>query len=110
MDPNAFAELMQKQSEAISHRLENCPITWQASATISEALSQGPWTKSQYAMLTSSVVDGTQRAEKAALGRRPNQSCKDFTPFWSKSDITALQSAQPLQSKLDVVASRMVAW
>ena len=108
LQAETWRDLVKKQSEAISHRLENTPLTWEVIANIAELLKEGPWTEGQHTMLSVAMSEGAGRGEKTT--RRPNQTCKDFSPYWSLGDIDILKGTCPLAQKLDTIASRMVAW
>lgn len=104
-----FRQLVQKHAESLCHSLREKPLSWEDVANIAEHLKDGPWSEAQHTMLSQAMSEGADRGEQRTT-RRPNQTCRDFSPYWSVGDLDILKGNKPLAEKLDTIASRMVAW
>ena len=104
-----FRQLVQKHAESLCHSLREKPLSWEDVANIAEHLKDGPWSEAQHTMLSQAMSEGADRGEQRTT-RRPNQTRRDFSPYWSVGDLDILKGNKPLAEKLDTIASRMVAW
>ena len=99
-----FQQLMETQYQSVLKRLGSHRMGWEGINALSELIQTGPWTDEQKAALGIAL-------EVASCGKksRPNQSCPDFTPFWSQEDVLVLRAAETsLVSKLEQIAARLV--
>eukprot|EP00434_Breviolum_minutum_P044340 symbB.v1.2.039592.t1/scaffold6669.1/size16315/1 len=101
-----FQQLVQKHAESLCHSLREKPLSWEDVANIAEHLKDGPWSEAQHTMLSQAMSEGADRGEQRTT-RRPNQTCRDFSPYWSVGDLDILKGNKPLAEKLDTIASRM---
>lgn len=104
-----FQELMETQYQSVLKRLGSHRMGWEGINALSELIQTGPWTDEQKAALGIALGECSKEVASCGKKSRPNQSCPDFTPFWSQEDVLVLRAAETsLVSKLEQIAARLV--
>lgn len=104
-----FQQLMETQYQSVLKRLGSHRMGWEGINALSELIQTGPWTDEQKAALGIALGECSKEVASCGKKSRPNQSCPDFTPFWSQEDVLVLRAAETsLVSKLEQIAARLV--
>ena len=103
---DAWDAMVASQAKLWTLRFSSAELTADEGQKLTELLATGPWRQEQKSVLGNALVQAVNRQQSQRRLRRALQTCKTFSNYLTKTDVSVLASEHHDNTKLGIMVDR----